>query len=90
MTSWPGRGAAVLRLRAAVRAGPRGVLRPGRRNQVVGAAGPGRVRASSLRAAIDGDAPLLFTGEMVYPWVFEHDPALRPLAEAAELLAQRE
>ncbi|MBO0833731.1 MAG: alpha/beta hydrolase, partial [Actinobacteria bacterium] len=28
-------------------------------------------------------------GEMVYPWVLEHDPMLRPLAEAAELLAQR-
>jgi pimeloyl-ACP methyl ester carboxylesterase len=40
-------------------------------------------------AAVDGDAPLLFTGEMVYPFVFEQDPALRPLAEAAELLAER-
>jgi pimeloyl-ACP methyl ester carboxylesterase len=41
------------------------------------------------QASIDGDAPLMFTGEMVYPWIFEQDPALRPLAEAAELLAQR-
>jgi pimeloyl-ACP methyl ester carboxylesterase len=41
-------------------------------------------------AALAGDAPLLFTGEMVYPRVLEQDPALRPLAEAAELLAQRE
>jgi len=41
-------------------------------------------------AAIDGDEPLLFTGEMVYPWVFLLDPALEPLAEAAELLAERE
>ncbi|HEY2506503.1 MAG TPA: alpha/beta fold hydrolase [Streptosporangiaceae bacterium] len=41
-------------------------------------------------AALAGDAPLLFTGEMVYPRVLEHDPALRPLAEAAELLAQRD
>jgi pimeloyl-ACP methyl ester carboxylesterase len=32
----------------------------------------------------------LFTGEMVYPWMFEEYGALRPLAEAAELLAQRE
>jgi pimeloyl-ACP methyl ester carboxylesterase len=52
-----------------------------------------RVRAEfgefAPEAALDGDAPLLFTGEMVYPWVFEQDPALRPLAEAAELLAQR-
>jgi hypothetical protein len=52
-----------------------------------------RVRAEFAEfdpsAALDGDAPLLFTGEMVYPWAFSHDPVLRPLAEAAELLAQR-
>jgi pimeloyl-ACP methyl ester carboxylesterase len=40
--------------------------------------------------AIDGDEPLLFTGEMVYPWAFAADPVLRPLAECAELLAWRE
>jgi pimeloyl-ACP methyl ester carboxylesterase len=39
--------------------------------------------------AIDGSEPLMFTGEMIYPWVFEHDPLLRPLADAAELLAQK-
>ncbi len=39
--------------------------------------------------AVDGDEPLLFTGEMVYPWAFELDPALQPLAECAELLAAR-
>jgi pimeloyl-ACP methyl ester carboxylesterase len=43
----------------------------------------------AAEATVDGGAPLMFTGEMVYPWVFEHDPALRPLAEAAELLAAR-
>ena len=52
-----------------------------------------RVRAEfgefAAEAAVDGDAPLLFTGEMVYPFVFEQDPALQPLAEAAELLADR-
>ncbi len=52
-----------------------------------------RVRAEfpefAPEAAIDGDAPLLFTGEMVYPFVFDLDPALRPLAEAAALLAER-
>jgi pimeloyl-ACP methyl ester carboxylesterase len=52
-----------------------------------------RVRAEfaefDASAAIDGDAPLLFTGEMVYPWAFSHDPVLSPLAGAAELLAQR-
>jgi len=41
-------------------------------------------------AAVDGDAPLLFTGEMIYPWMFGADPALVPLREAAELIAQRD
>jgi hypothetical protein len=37
------------------------------------------------------DAPeLLFTGEMIYPWMFETHAALRPLREAAELLAKRD
>ncbi|MCY0905240.1 alpha/beta fold hydrolase [Arthrobacter sp. H14-L1] len=35
-----------------------------------------------------GEAPLL-TGEMVYPWYFDQDPALVPLADVAELLAAR-
>ncbi|WP_156725156.1 alpha/beta fold hydrolase [Streptomyces apocyni] len=38
---------------------------------------------------LDSDAPLLFTGETVHPWAFDCDPALRPLRETAELLAQR-
>jgi hypothetical protein len=33
--------------------------------------------------------PELFTGEMVYPWMFEDYRALVPLADAAELLARR-
>lgn len=33
---------------------------------------------------------LLFTGEMVYPWMFDVDPALTPLREAAQLLAARD
>jgi pimeloyl-ACP methyl ester carboxylesterase len=41
-------------------------------------------------AALDGDAPLLFTGEMIYPWMLDADPALRPLRETAELLAERD
>ena len=53
-----------------------------------------RVRAEfaefSPAAAVDGDEPMLFTGEMVYPWAFRLDPALEPLAEAAELLADRD
>ncbi|MFJ8476599.1 alpha/beta fold hydrolase [Kitasatospora sp. NPDC094011] len=41
------------------------------------------------RAALESGAPVLFTGEMIYPWMFETDPALRPLKETAELLAAR-
>ena len=40
--------------------------------------------------ALDSDAPLMFTGEMVYPWMFENDPVLAPLAQTAEALARRE
>ncbi|MFI8085212.1 alpha/beta fold hydrolase [Kitasatospora sp. NPDC086009] len=40
-------------------------------------------------AALESGAPVLFTGEMIYPWLFDTDPALRPLKETAELLAAR-
>jgi pimeloyl-ACP methyl ester carboxylesterase len=36
------------------------------------------------------DAPDVFTGEHVYPWMFEDYRALAPLREAADLLATRE
>ena len=51
-----------------------------------------RWAAHRLRPAeFDPDAaPLLLTGEMIYPWMFDDDPALRPFRDAAELLAQRE
>jgi pimeloyl-ACP methyl ester carboxylesterase len=53
-----------------------------------------RVRAGLTEfdpaAALDTAAPLLFTGEMIYPWMFDLDPALRPLREAAGLLAERD
>ncbi len=53
-----------------------------------------RVRAEfpafDAAAAVDGDAPLLFTGEMIYPWMVDHDPALRPLREASDLLAEKD
>lgn len=41
-------------------------------------------------AALAGDAPVLFTGETIHPWMFETDPALAPLRETAELLARHE
>jgi pimeloyl-ACP methyl ester carboxylesterase len=36
------------------------------------------------------DDPTLFTGEHVYPWMFEEYGELRPLASAAEILAEHE
>ncbi|MEU8567298.1 alpha/beta fold hydrolase [Streptomyces pathocidini] len=52
-----------------------------------------RVRAEfpqfDAEAAVDKGEPPLFTGEMVYPWMLDADPALRPLRETAELLAER-
>jgi pimeloyl-ACP methyl ester carboxylesterase len=38
----------------------------------------------------DYEAPHLFTGEHVYPWMFDDYGALAPLREAADLLAARE
>ena len=48
-----------------------------------------RVRDEFPEFAPDA-AELLFTGEMIYPWMFETHAALRPLRDAAELLAQRD
>ena len=49
-----------------------------------------RVRAEfpafDVPPAVGGD-PLLFTGEMIYPWMFTTDPVLEPLAEVADILA---
>jgi pimeloyl-ACP methyl ester carboxylesterase len=52
-----------------------------------------RVRAEfpqfDAAKSLAGDEPLLFTGESVHPWMFDCDPALRPLRETAEHLAAR-
>ncbi|MEU0144497.1 alpha/beta fold hydrolase [Streptomyces sp. NPDC006288] len=52
-----------------------------------------RVRAEfpqfDARTALAGDGPVLFTGESIHPWHFDVDPALRPLRETAELMADR-
>ncbi|MGW7516111.1 alpha/beta fold hydrolase [Streptomyces sp. NPDC054796] len=48
-----------------------------------------RVREEFPAFAPDTDGPLRFTGEMIYPWQFEEDPALVPLRDAAQLLAER-
>jgi pimeloyl-ACP methyl ester carboxylesterase len=53
-----------------------------------------RVRAEfpafDAAAALEGDAPLMFTGEMVYPWMVARDPSLAPLRGAADALAERD
>ncbi|WP_309127773.1 alpha/beta fold hydrolase [Microbacterium sp.] len=35
----------------------------------------------------DADGRFRFTGEMIFPWQFEQDPALVPFAETAEIIA---
>ncbi|PHQ52965.1 proline iminopeptidase [Streptomyces cinnamoneus] len=47
-----------------------------------------RALADFPEFAEDAD-PLLFTGEMMYPWMFREIAGLRPFAEAADLLAER-
>ena len=44
----------------------------------------------SAEAALDSSEPILFTGEMIYPWMLTTDPVLRPLAGAADLLAEHD
>lgn len=52
-----------------------------------------RVRADfpqfDAAKTLAGDGPVIFTGESVHPWTFDCDPALRPLRETADLLAER-
>jgi pimeloyl-ACP methyl ester carboxylesterase len=48
-----------------------------------------RVRAEFPEFAPDA-GPLLFTGEMIYPWMLSNDPVLRPLRDAADLIATRD
>ncbi len=48
-----------------------------------------RVRAEFPEFDIGPDDPVVFTGEMIYPWMFEEYAGLRPFSAAAELLAMR-
>ena len=48
-----------------------------------------RIRAEYPQFRPDAD-PLYFTGEMIYPWMIDADPVLRPLREAAGILAERD
>ena len=45
-----------------------------------------RIRAEFPEFSLDAESPL-FTGEMIYPWMFDDYKDLRPLKEAAEILA---
>jgi pimeloyl-ACP methyl ester carboxylesterase len=49
-----------------------------------------RLRSEFPEFELDGGGPIFFTGEMVYPWQFDEYHELRPLKEAAELLAEFE
>ncbi|XWS35837.1 hypothetical protein CRYUN_Cryun20dG0030200 [Craigia yunnanensis] len=43
----------------------------------------------ALRAVKEG-CPILCTGEMIFPWLFDEVHALRPFEDAAHLLAEKE
>jgi pimeloyl-ACP methyl ester carboxylesterase len=47
-----------------------------------------RVRTRYPEFDVTTDQPVFFTGEMVYPWMFDEYKYLRPLKEAAEILAK--
>ena len=46
-----------------------------------------RIRDEYPVFAIGPDGPVYFTGEMIYPWMFDDYGELQPLQETAELLA---
>ena len=46
-----------------------------------------RMRAKFPAFEISDKAPIYFTGEMMFPWMFEDYKDLRPLKEAADILA---
>jgi pimeloyl-ACP methyl ester carboxylesterase len=47
-----------------------------------------RMRAQFSEFDIIPDRPVLFTGEMIYPWMLDDFRALHPLTDAAHILAQ--
>jgi pimeloyl-ACP methyl ester carboxylesterase len=48
-----------------------------------------RVLAEFPQFEIAPDRPVYFTGEMIYPWMFEEIGGLRPMRESAEILAAK-
>jgi hypothetical protein len=51
--------------------------------------GGGAVIAADPRYALDAEPAACFTGEMMFPWMFEEWAPLRPFRDAAEMLASR-
>src|SRR5690242_21237130 len=51
-----------------------------------------RIRAEypEFGPEVTGPGPLYFTGEMIYPWMIDGDPVLRPFRQAADILAERD
>ena len=49
-----------------------------------------RIRAEYAEFDLTAGGPVNFTGEMVYPWMFEEYEYLRPLRAAAEILAHHD
>jgi pimeloyl-ACP methyl ester carboxylesterase len=47
-----------------------------------------RVRTEFPEFELSPDRPVFFTGEMIYPWMFDEYRHLRPLKDAAEILAE--
>ena len=47
-----------------------------------------RVAAQRPEFSPEADT-LFFTGEHIFPWYYEEDPALRPLADVAQILAEK-
>jgi len=47
-----------------------------------------RLLAEFPQFSLQGDGPVPFTGEMIYPWMFDVYPQLQPLKAAAELIAR--
>jgi pimeloyl-ACP methyl ester carboxylesterase len=47
-----------------------------------------RLRPAHPEFTLRPGEPVFFTGEMIYPWMFEELGALRPFREAAELVAE--
>lgn len=57
--------------------------------QGAGATGWAAQRVRAEFPAFDADDPVHFTGEMIYPWMFDDDPLMAPLRGVADELAAR-